>query len=356
MLYKILYNLTDYWFGFNVFRYVTVRTVLATLTSLFVLIIFGSSVISGLRNLCHPNMLSFRQDSKEKTPTMGGLMILGSLMLSVILWTDMKNTYILLLVFFSLWLAFFGFWDDYIKLRNKSYKGLRPLVKILGQIGIGFIAGCVLYYNSGLNFNTDLHLPFFKKVIIPLGAYYILFATLIVVATSNAVNLTDGMDGLAIGCVLMVALAYGAISYVAGNIKFAEYLNIPYIRGAEEVTVFAGALIGSSLGFLWYNCYPAQIFMGDTGALMLGGIIGLLAIIVKQELSLIIVGGIFFFEAASVILQVASFKTRGKRIFLMTPLHHHFELKGIPESKVIVRFWIVGIIFALFTMVTLKIR
>ncbi len=356
MLYKLLYHFTQYWFGFNVFRYVTVRTVFATLTSLFILIIFGSRIISALKHLCHPNMLNFRQDSKEKTPTMGGLLILGSLLISVVCWTDMKNVYILLLVLLSLWLAFFGFWDDYIKLRDQSHKGLRPMVKILGQLGIGFIVGCVLYYHSGLHFNTDIYLPFFKKVVIPLGAYYILFATLVIVATSNAVNLTDGMDGLAIGCVLMVALAYGAISYIAGNIKLAEYLNIPYIRGAEEITVFAGALIGSSLGFLWYNCYPAEIFMGDTGALMLGGITGLLAIIVKQELSLIIVGGIFFFEAVSVIIQVASFKTRGKRVFLMTPLHHHFELKGIPESKVIVRFWIVGIIFALFTMVTLKIR
>lgn len=356
MLYKLLYNLTQYWFGFNVFRYVTVRAVLATLTSLFILIIFGSKIISVLKHLCHPNMLNFRQDKKEKTPTMGGLLILGSLLISVILWTDIKNTYILLLILLSLWLAFFGFWDDYIKLREQSHKGLRPLVKILGQVSIGFIVGCILYYHSGLNFNTNLYVPFFKKVFIPLGAYYILFATLVIVATSNAVNLTDGMDGLAIGCVLMVALAYGVISYVAGNIKFAQYLNIPYIRGAEEVTVFAGALIGSSLGFLWFNCYPAEIFMGDTGALMLGGITGLLAIIVKQELSLLIVGGIFFFEAVSVIIQVVSFKTRGRRIFLMTPLHHHFELKGIPESKVIVRFWIVGIIFTLFTIITLKIR
>jgi phospho-N-acetylmuramoyl-pentapeptide-transferase len=356
MLYKILYSLKEYWFGFNVFRYVTVRTVFATLTSLFILIIFGARIIAGLKHLCHPNMLNFRQDSKEKTPTMGGLLILGSLLISVLLWTDLQNIYVLLLILLSVWLAFFGFWDDYIKLRQKSHKGLRPLVKILGQTGIGFILGCILYYHSGLNFNTSLHLPFFKNIILPLGAYYILFATFMIVATSNAVNLTDGMDGLAIGSVLMVALAYGAISYVAGNIKFAEYLNIPYIKGAEEVTVFAGALIGSALGFLWYNCYPAEIFMGDTGALMLGGIIGLLAIIVKQEISFIIVGGIFFMEAFSVVIQVASFKTRGKRVFLMTPIHHHFELKGIPESKVIVRFWILGIIFALFTLVTLKIR
>jgi len=356
MLYKILYHFTQYWFGFNVFRYVTVRTVLATLTSLFISIIFGWKVISALKHLCHPNMLNFRQDSKEKTPTMGGLLIIGSLLISVLLWSDLKNTYTLLLILLSVWLASLGFWDDYIKLRRQSHKGLRPLIKILGQIGIGFIVGTILYYRYGLNFNTSIYLPFFKKIIIPLGAYYILFATLVIVATSNAVNLTDGMDGLAIASVLMVALTYGAISYIAGNIKFAQYLNIPFIKGTEEVTVFSGALVGSSLGFLWYNCYPAEIFMGDTGSLMLGGIIGLLAIIVKQELSLIIVGGIFFLEAFSVIIQVASFKTRGKRVFLMTPIHHHFELRGIPEPKVIVRFWILGIIFALFTLMTLKVR
>jgi len=236
MLYKILYHFTQYWFGFNIFRYVTVRTVFATLTSLFILIIFGNRLISALKHLCHPNMLNFRQDSKEKTPTMGGLLIIGSLLISVVLWTDLQNVYILLLVFLSIWLAFFGFWDDYIKLRDKSHKGLRPLVKILGQLGIGLIAGCILYYHSGLHFNTDLYLPFLKEVVIPLGAYYILFAALVIVATSNAVNLTDGMDGLAIGCVLMVALAYGTISYIAGNIKFAEYLTLhKRCRGGNRI-------------------------------------------------------------------------------------------------------------------------
>jgi len=356
MLYKLLYHFTQYWFGFNVFRYVTVRTVLATLTSLFITIVFGWKVIGALKHLCHPNMLNFRQDSKEKTPTMGGLLIIGSLLISVLAWTDLRNPYILLLILLAVWLAALGFWDDYVKLRQKSHKGLRPMVKVVGQIGIGFIVGMILYYHSGINFNTSIYVPFFKKIIIPLGAYYILFATFVIISTSNAVNLTDGMDGLAIASVLMVALTYGAIAYVTGNVNFAQYLNIPFIKGAEEVTVFAAALVGSSLGFLWYNCYPAEIFMGDTGSLMLGGIIGLLAMIVKQELSFIIVGGIFFMEAFSVVIQVASFKTRGKRVFLMTPIHHHFELKGIPESKVIVRFWIVGIIFALFTIITLKIR
>ena len=243
-----------------------------------------------------------------------------------------------------------------MKLKSKSHKGLRPLAKLAGQAGIGIIAGILLYSAKGISFNTSVYMPFLKNVVFNLGIYYIIFAVLIIVATSNAVNLTDGMDGLAIGSVLIVALAYGIISYIAGNVNFAEYLNIPYIKGAEEVTVFTGALIGASLGFLWFNSYPAEIFMGDTGALMLGGIIGMLAITVKQELSLIIVGGIFFVEALSVIIQVASFKLTGKRVFLMTPIHHHFEIKGIPESKVIVRFWIAGIILALFTLITLKIR
>ncbi|MCK9265784.1 phospho-N-acetylmuramoyl-pentapeptide-transferase [bacterium] len=356
MIYKILYYFTKYWFGFNVFRYVTVRAVLATLTSLFLTIIFGSRIIRSLKSFCHPNMLNFRQDSKEKTPTMGGLIMLGSLLISVLAWTELSNSYVLIFILLSIWLALLGFWDDFTKLKTHSHKGLRPLVKLAGQASIGLIVGVILYLNAGIDFNTSVYMPFFKKIVFHIGVYYILFVMFIIVATSNAVNLTDGMDGLAIGSVLIVALAYGIMSYLTGNIQFAEYLNIPYIKGVEEVTVFTGALIGSSLGFLWFNCFPASIFMGDTGALMLGGIIGMLAITVKQELSLVLVGGIFFIEALSVIIQVTSFKLTGKRVFLMTPIHHHFEIKGVPESKVIVRFWIIGIILALFTLITLKIR
>jgi len=301
-------------------------------------------------------MLNFRQDSKEKTPTMGGLIMLGSLLISVLAWTELSNSYVLIFILLSIWLALLGFWDDFTKLKTHSHKGLRPLVKLAGQASIGLIVGVILYLNAGIDFNTSVYMPFFKKIVFHIGVYYILFVMFIIVATSNAVNLTDGMDGLAIGSVLIVALAYGIMSYLTGNIQFAEYLNIPYIKGVEEVTVFTGALIGSSLGFLWFNCFPASIFMGDTGALMLGGIIGMLAITVKQELSLVLVGGIFFIEALSVIIQVTSFKLTGKRVFLMTPIHHHFEIKGVPESKVIVRFWIIGIILALFTLITLKIR
>lgn len=358
MLYKFLFGLVKYWFGFNVFRYITVRTVLATFTALLISVVFGGRFIKAMRRFCHPNdFLDFRENKKEDIPTMGGILILSSLIFSVILWADMSNIYILLLIFLTVYLALFGFWDDVRKLKHKSSrKGLRPLVKILAQVGAGLIIGGVLLYNKEINFDTNIYLPFFKNVVIPLGRFYIIFTVFLIVATSNAVNLTDGMDGLAIGSVMMVVLAYAAISYISGNIKFAGYLSIPYVKGAEEVTVFTGALFGSCLGFLWYNCYPAEIFMGDTGSLALGGIIGFLAIIVKQELSLIFVGGIFLVEAVSVIIQVASFKTRGKRIFLMTPIHHHFEKKGIPEPKVVVRFWIVTLILALFTLITLKIR
>lgn len=356
MLSKFLYALKDYWFGFNVFKYVTVRACLATFTSLFISLIFGRKIINKLKNFCHPNMLDFRTDKKENVPTMGGFIILGSLLFSIILWSDLKNLYIILLIFATIFLGAIGFWDDYRKLKYKSYKGVRPLVKIIGQIICGFIIGCILVYNSNLNFNTSLFIPFFKKIAIPLNEYFILFTVFIIVATSNAVNLTDGMDGLATGLVLTCALAYSIIAYIVSNIKFANYLNVPFIKGAEEVCIFAAGLVGSCLGFLWFNCYPAEIFMGDIGSLALGGIIGLLAIMVKQELSLIFVGGIFIWEALSVIIQVISFKKRGKRVFLMTPIHHHFELKGVAEPKVVVRFWIIGIILALFTVITLKIR
>jgi len=356
MLYKFLYSFVKYWFGFNIFRYVTVRAALSTFTSILFSLLFGRKIINKLKNFCHPNMLDFRDEIKEKTPTMGGIIILSTLLISTILWADVKNTYILLLLFLTISLGFVGFVDDWTKLKHKSYKGVRPLFKVVCQMFIGFIIGIILVYNENLSFNTSIHLPFFKKIILPLAEYYILFTVFIIVATSNAVNLTDGMDGLAIGCVLTVALAYAIISYVISNIKFANYLNVPFVKGAEEVTVFTAGLVGSCLGFLWFNAYPAEIFMGDTGSLPLGGIIGLLAIITKQELSLIFVGGIFLAEALSVIIQVISFKSRGKRIFLMTPIHHHFELKGVPESKVVVRFWIIGIILALFTIITLKIR
>jgi len=332
-----------------------VRIAFATFTSLFLSIVFGPLLLRKLKNFCHPTLLEFREN-KNSTPTMGGFLILGSFIISTVLWANLSNVYILLLLFVTIWLGVFGFWDDYLKLKHKNPKGLRPLVKIIGQVGVGFLIGLILYYHPSLDFNSSVFLPFFKRIIIPLGTYYVLFATFIIVSTSNAVNLADGMDGLAIGSVLMAAIAYGVIAYVVGNVNFAGYLNVLYVSGSEEVAVFCGGLVGACLGFLWYNCYPAEIFMGDVGSLPLGGIIGLLAIIVKQEISLIFVGGIFVIEALSVVIQVIFFKSKGRRVFLMTPIHHHFELKGWPESKIVVRFWILGIIFALFTLITLKIR
>ena len=357
MLYQFLYGLKDVWFGFNVFRYVTVRTALAFFTTFFICVLVGPWVIRRLRNLCHPTLeeLSYR-NHKSRTPTMGGLLILGSLLVAVFCWVNLSNYYAVLLTGCTVWLAALGWWDDYLKLSRKNAKGVRPLVKIAGQAGVGLFIGTALLLHRGLSFHSDVFVPFLKEVAIPLGYSYPLLAALIIIATSNAVNLTDGMDGLAIGCVLMTVLAYGAIAYAVSNANLARYLQIPFVSGAEEATVFCGALAGSCLGFLWYNCHPAEIFMGDVGSLALGGVVGLLAIIVKQEVSLILVGGIFVIEAASVVIQVASFRLRKKRVFLMTPIHHHFELRGWPEGKIVVRFWIVGIIFALFTVLTLKIR
>jgi len=308
-----------------------------------------------MKHLSHPKMLDFHQN-KEKTPTMGGLLILWSMLISNFLWADLKNIYVLLLILTLCWLGIVGFFDDYLKLTKMNPKGVRPRVKIIWQVAIGFIVGLILYYHPVLNFSSRLYVPFFKNIWFDLGPYSILLITFIIVATSNAVNLTDGLDGLAAGTILMTAVAFGFIVYTVGNAIFARYLNLPFVQGAGEATVFCGSLVGAILGFLWYNCHPAEIFMGDTGSLPLGGVIGLLAIISKQEISLIIVGGIFVIEALSVVIQVISFKSTGKRVFLMTPLHHHFELLGWKESQVVVRFWIIAIIFALFTLVTLKIR
>ncbi|MCL5408721.1 MAG: phospho-N-acetylmuramoyl-pentapeptide-transferase [Candidatus Omnitrophica bacterium] len=354
MLYY-LYKLSYIFHPFNLFRYISFRTVMAMLTALFLSLILGHIFIKRYKHLYHPNLLDIHKE-KEKVPTMGGIIILASIFTSVFLWADLMNIYILLLVIVLAWLGIFGYWDDAVKLSKKSPKGLRPLIKIIGQFGLGFLVGFILYYHPVLDFNTKIYVPFFKKIFFHLGPYYILFTIFIITATSNAVNVTDGLDGLAIGSIFMAAIVYGIIAYVVGNAIYARYLNLPLVQGAGEVAVFCGSLMGASIGFLWYNCFPAEMFMGDVGSLSLGGILGLLAIIVKQELSLIIVCGVFVIEAASVVLQVASFKIRGKRIFLMTPLHHHFELKGWSETKVVIRFWILAIIFALFTIVTLKIR
>jgi len=357
MLYYLLYHLKSYFPPLNLFHYITFRAGLSFFTAFIITIAGGPFFIRKLSRLSHPTLeeLNGFHQEKEKIPTMGGILLLLAIMIATFFWADLTNIYILLCLFVLLALGVLGFYDDCAKLRKKNPKGIRPRGKLLFQIALGAVLGYLLCF-SPLGFDTRVALPFFKRMVIQLGPYYLLLAILIIMATSNAVNLTDGLDGLAIGSVLMIAIAYGFMSYLTGHKGLASYLNILYVPGVGEVSIFCGAIIGAALGFLWFNAYPAQIFMGDTGSLALGGVLGLIAMLIKQEISLIIVGGIFVIEAASVIIQVSSFKLRGKRVFLMTPLHHHFELKGIPESKIVVRFWILAIILALFSLITLKIR
>ena len=363
MLYYLLYPLRGYFTGFNVFKYITFRSAMAAMTTFFFCLIFGSYFIKKLtqlrvcehvRNKEEVSGLYELHHHKQGTPTMGGLMMVSAIVAATLLWADIKNSYIQLCLFSILWLGLVGFVDDFIKLKFKRSKGLSARAKFIGQFSLGFLVGVVIYLNP--NFSTKLDIPFLKNATFDLGIFYILFAMLVIVGSSNAVNLTDGLDGLATGCLLMVAFSYGILSYVTGHLRFSQYLFIPYIDGVGELTVLCAAMIGACLGFLWFNCHPASVFMGDVGSLALGGAIGLVAIFIKKELLLVVVGGIFALEALSVILQVGSFKLRKKRIFKMAPLHHHFQMMGWSESKVIVRFWIVAAILALFTLTTLKLR
>ncbi len=290
---------------------------------------------------------------KEGTPTMGGILIIASIIFSTLLWGDLGNKFLLLSIVGITWLGVVGFVDDYIKLKSRS-KGLRAATKLFGQFLIGLIIGLILFFDN--DFQNTINFPFLKNLIVNLGALYILFVVTVIVASSNAVNITDGLDGLAIGCIIIIALTYGILSYITGHIEISRYLNIFYNPQAGELAVFCAAILGSGLGFLWYNSYPASVFMGDTGALALGGAIGMIAIFIKKELLLFLVGGIFVLETFSVILQVAYFKMTKKRLFLMAPIHHHFQHKGWPEAKMIVRFWIVAIILSLLALATLKLR
>ncbi len=363
----MFYFLADFkslFFALNIFKYITFRAGMAAVTAFLLSIILGPWLIQRLRDL-KVQEIAKRKDapaldrfinSKEGTPTMGGLLIVGSVICSVLLWSDLSNPFILITLLTCAWLAALGGYDDYVKLtRRQSLKrGLSARLKLCWQVVLGLIVGIFIYSYPGTS--TQLDVPFMKQVILSLGMLYIPFVALIVVGTSNAVNLTDGLDGLAIGCVLIVAIALGALSYITGNIKFSEYLFVPYIRDAGELTIFCAALVGASLGFLWFNCHPASVFMGDVGSLSLGGVLGVIAVLIKKELLLVILGGIFVLEALSVIMQVISFKTTGKRIFKMSPFHHHLQMSGWNESKIIVRFWIIAIILALLTLTTLKIR
>ena len=361
MLYHLLYPLKDIWFGFNVFRYITFRAVLGSMTAFLISLFLGPIIIRLLARLNiiervwrkdAPSLYKFHS-GKEGTPTMGGIIIISSIVISTLLWADLTNKFVLISLATVIWLGLIGFADDYIKLKKQS-PGLRAATKIFGQLIIGLAVGFILFMDK--DFSNTLQFPFFKNLIIDLGILYIFFVALVILAASNSVNITEGLDGLAIGCVLIIALTYSAISYVTGHIKFSDYLNIFYAPQAAELTIFCAGIFGGGLGFLWFNSYPANIFMGDTGSLALGGAIGVVSVFIKKEMLLLLVGGIFVAEALSVILQVASFKLRKKRIFLIAPLHHHFQLKGWPESKIIIRFWIVAIMLALLTLSTLKLR
>jgi phospho-N-acetylmuramoyl-pentapeptide-transferase len=360
MLYHLLYPLRNTFSGFNVFRYITFRSAGAVLTALIVTFILAPSMIAWLRRLRVGQHV--RSDgpqthlAKQGTPTMGGLLIVAALVSSVLLWSDLTNKYVWIVLFATLTFGGIGFWDDYLKVVKKRSTGLRAVEKFGLQILASAAIGVFLYYYPGDPNNTSISVPFLKRLFLDLGWFYIPFVVIVIVGSSNAVNLTDGLDGLAIGLVGIAATANAVIVYLGGNKIIADYLKILFISGSGELTIFCGALLGASLGFLWYNAHPAEVFMGDVGSLSLGGALGTLAVVTKNELILVIVGGIFVIETVSVILQVASFKLTGKRIFKMAPIHHHFEQIGWAESKVITRFWIVGIILALISISTLKLR
>ncbi len=358
MLYLILYALHNKISAFNVFRYITFRAILAILTALIICFFCGPWVIRKLQQLQVKQYI--RDDgpsahlAKEGTPTMGGTLILSAIFISVFFWADLTNFYIWVILLVAAGFGLIGFADDYRKLTRKNSKGLRMREKMLYQIVVALVASLLLYYYP--TFKTTVSVPFFKDVAPDLGGLYILLAIFVIVGTSNAVNLTDGLDGLAIGPVLISAGTFMVLAYLTGHVKIASYLQIPYVSGSGELSIFCGAMVGASMGFLWYNTYPAQMFMGDTGSVALGAALGAAAVITKQEILLAIVGGLFVLETLSVIFQVASYKLRRKRIFRMAPLHHHFELKGWAEPKVIVRFWIITFFLALIALSTLKLR
>jgi phospho-N-acetylmuramoyl-pentapeptide-transferase len=374
MLYNLLYPLSADIPVFNVFRYITFRSVWALLTALIITILVGPMFLRLLKRIkfgqyVHEDVKAHLQ--KSGTPTMGGVLIAFSLVVSVLLWADLTNPHVWLVLLVYLGFGLVGFLDDYLKILRRNNKGLSARAKLLGQIAISLIALSLLYHirneialtrdvvddGKELVKFTQLAVPFFKKVVPDLGWFYFPFAMVVLIGASNGVNLTDGLDGLAIGPTIVAGICFAIFIYTAGNVNIANYLQILHVPGIGEVTVFCGALIGAGLGFLWYNAYPAQVFMGDVGSLSLGGALGFLAVLCKQELILLVVGGLFVVESLSVILQVGYFKlSGGKRIFRMVPLHHHFELKGIPESKIIIRFWITSVLLGLAALSVLKLR
>ena len=361
MLYSLLTSLIDNFSFLNIFKYLTVRTGLAMFTSLFVVFLIGTPFINyfsskKIHNPIRSDGPSEHIVKKIGTPTMGGLLILMGLLSGVLLWGDLLNPYIWFLIFVVGSFGALGAYDDNKKIKNKNSFGISSKLKILIQILLSLVAISILTIYCDLSELKNLHFPFFKNLILNLGIFYIPFYIFIIVGSSNAVNLTDGLDGLATVPVILVAACFAFISYVTGNIVFSDYLQIPYIEGVGEVSIFCGSIIGACLGFLWFNAPPAKIFMGDTGSLSLGGSLGAVSIITKHEIVLAITGGLFVLEAFSVIVQVISFKLTGKRVFMMAPIHHHFEKKGWPESTVVIRFWIISIILAMIGLATLKLR
>ena len=360
MLFHLAEHLQQYYSGFNVFNYLTLRAILGVLTALLISFIVGPFMIRKLSILKIGQTV--RHDgpethfSKAGTPTMGGALILIAVLVATLLWADLHNRHIWVLVVTLISFGVIGWIDDYKKLVKQNPEGLKARYKYFWQSLFALVIGIYLY-KTATPIETRLIVPFFKHIAIPLGLIaFVVVTYFVIVGSSNAVNLTDGLDGLAILPTVMVGGALGIFAYASGNANFATYLAIPYIPGVGELVVFCGALVGAGLGFLWFNTYPAQVFMGDIGALALGAALGVIAVMVRQELVLFIMGGVFVIEAVSVILQVTSFKLTGKRIFRMAPLHHHFELKGWPEPRVIVRFWIITVILVLFGLATLKLR
>ncbi len=361
MLFSFLTSLVENYSFLNVFKYITFRTGLSVITSLLIVFLIGSPLIK----IFSKNQITgpIRQDGpidhiikKSGTPTMGGLIILIGMISSTLLWADLNNVFIWTLIFVSLSLGLLGFIDDLLKIKLKNSRGLNFKFKFLGQIIIGSITLFILIKYSNHEYLYNLYFPFFKNFILHLGLFFIPFGLFVIIGSSNAVNLTDGLDGLATVPIMLVALSFTLISYVVGNIIFAEYLQLQYIPNVGEVSIFCGSIVGSCLGFLWYNAPPAKIFMGDTGSLSLGGSLAAVAIIVKHEIVLSIIGGLFVLETVSVIIQVISFKLTGKRVFMMAPIHHHFEKKGWAEATIVIRFWIIAIILALIGLATLKLR
>lgn len=359
MIYHLLYPLYTTFSGFNIIRYITVRSIGAAMTAFLLMIFLGPMFIRSLRRFQIGQVV--RDDgpashlAKQGVPTMGGVLILSAITASTLLWARLDSPLVWLLLFVTLFFGMIGSIDDLKKVRKNNTKGLSAKGKLLLQVVGASVVGLFVVFYPG--FDGRLSVPFFKNVHPELGWFYIVFAVLVIVGASNAVNLTDGLDGLAAGPTIISGSVYLVFSYLAGHMVLAEYLQIPYVSGAGELAIFCGAMVGASLGFLWFNAYPAQVFMGDVGSLALGGALGSVAIIIKQEILLAIVGGVFVMEAISVIMQVGYFKmSKGKRIFLMAPFHHHFEKKGWHETKVVVRFWIVSVILGLFAIATLKMR